>query len=410
MSSNNKKDPPMEPFHPKDERTTDTTGTTSSSYKDGKGQPKEDPDDKPSTAPADRVAMDRSELERQKAAEMRDRSRDVLAWTRDSNASDQSDSHWSADDEVVSVDSSSDDNSLTPGAMHVGGVINTLDSTRTFSESNIVDEPPQLVADRAMATVPSVPHLVAELVPETDNDKDEIKVLQELLRQEREERTNTVVVVASSAEPMVEGTNFIKRKTMIYCGIAAFVIIGVVVGVVVSVTANNNMPDAPTPSPATSQPSKSPSPTNSRFNLFLEALLVQEPGLEVSVLTNPSTPQWEALSWLVFEDTSNMDPETAPGRDILERFVLATFYFATNGDNWKDKFNFLQETSVCAWNNGATIQDNSFRGIQCNGSGQVSALTLSKLVLLFHVIDNTWNGNSLLSLSLLLTLSYRAVV
>jgi hypothetical protein len=47
--------------------------------------------------------MDRSELERQKAAEMRERSRDILALTRNSNAGDQSDSHWSVD-EVDEVD------------------------------------------------------------------------------------------------------------------------------------------------------------------------------------------------------------------------------------------------------------------------------------------------------------------
>jgi hypothetical protein len=46
-------------------------------------------------------AMDRSELENQKSAEMRVHSRDVLAWTRRSNAGDQSDSHRSVDDKVV---------------------------------------------------------------------------------------------------------------------------------------------------------------------------------------------------------------------------------------------------------------------------------------------------------------------
>jgi hypothetical protein len=56
-----------------------------------------------------------------------------------------------------------------------------------------------------------------------------------------------VVVVASSAKPMVEENNFTKRKTMIYCGIAAFVVIGVAVGGAIGVaSANKNT------SPATS--------------------------------------------------------------------------------------------------------------------------------------------------------------
>jgi hypothetical protein len=53
--------------------------------------------------------MDRSELELQKAAEMVERSRDVLARTRSSNAKDESDSHWSVDDKVVCHPNETDD-------------------------------------------------------------------------------------------------------------------------------------------------------------------------------------------------------------------------------------------------------------------------------------------------------------
>jgi hypothetical protein len=284
-------------------------------------------------------------------------------------------------EENLYVDSSSDDDSLTPGAVrYVRGVINTSDSSRTFSESNIVDDLKQPVADRAMATMSSVLHLVAELVPETDNFQSENERLREELQLEREERENTVVVVATSAEPMVEETNFTKRKTMIYRGIAVFfVVIGVAVGVVVGVTDANKKT-----SPATS-PTK---PT--RFDLFLEALLVQDPGLEKSVLTTSSTPQYEALYWLANED--KMDPETAPGRNILERFVLSTLYFATGGDNWRNQFKFLDERSVCQWNNGESPDSGPFAGILCNASGHVANINMGKLVLLFHVVDKTWHG------------------
>jgi hypothetical protein len=51
--------------------------------------------------------MDRSELERQKAAKMRERWTDVLAWTRNSDVGDQSDdydnSHGSVDNKVEVV-------------------------------------------------------------------------------------------------------------------------------------------------------------------------------------------------------------------------------------------------------------------------------------------------------------------
>jgi hypothetical protein len=248
MSSNNKKDPPMEPFHPGDKQTTDTTrtGTSSSSNdkKDGNGRPKEDLDNEPSTAPADSVTgvttatssnsphdrairKPRHHAKRKVDPELNNGTTTATTSTRmEENATPGHRETREQDiEENLYMDSSSDDDSLTPGAVHVGGVLNTLDSTRTFSESSIVDRPQQPVA------VPSVLHLVAELVPETDDVQAEVERLREELQLEREERENPVVVIASSAEPMVEGTNFTKRKTMIYCGIAAFfVVIGVVVG------------------------------------------------------------------------------------------------------------------------------------------------------------------------------------
>jgi hypothetical protein len=164
---------------------------------------------------------------------------------------------------------------------------------------------------------------------------------------------------------------------------AVFVVIGVAVAVAVGVTSANKN---------TTSPSSSPTKP-SRFDLLLEALLVQEPDLEVSVLTNSGTPQYEALSWLADEDALNMDPETATGRDILERFVSSTFFYATDGDNWRNTFKFLQQRSVCEWNNGERFDSGSFAGISCNGSGHVANLIMGKLVLLFHAIDKTWHGN-----------------
>jgi hypothetical protein len=293
-------------------------------------------------------------------------------------------------EENLYVDFSSDDDSLTPGAVHVGGVMNTLDSTRTFSESNIVDEPEQPAADRAMATMPSVLHLVAELVPETDDLQAEIERFREEVKKEREQQENSLVVVAISAEPMVEENNFTNCKRMIYCGIAAFVVIVVAVAVAVGVTSENNntTPSKPLILSPTDESSSSPSPTISRFDFFLEALLDQNPDLEVSVLTNTGTLQFEALSWLAHEDALNLDPETANGRDILEHFVLAIFYFATDGDNWTKQSQFLQDKSVCEWNgtewNGIEWNGIEWNGIKCNGSDHVSRHDMGKLVLLFR--------------------------
>jgi hypothetical protein len=76
-------------------------------------------------------AMDPSKLERQKAAKMRQRSRAVLAWTRNTDAGDQrdaddDDSHWSLDDKVEVV--------CPP---------NETDGTHTPNEEILEDRPPK---------------------------------------------------------------------------------------------------------------------------------------------------------------------------------------------------------------------------------------------------------------------------
>ena len=49
---------------------------------------------------------------------------------------------------------------------------------------------------------------------------------------------------------------------------------------------------------------------------------------------------------------------------LLERFSLATLYFATNGNDWNDGLAFLSPTlSVCDWNDGQ--QAIFFNGVSC---------------------------------------------
>jgi hypothetical protein len=54
-------------------------------------------------------------------------------------------------------------------------------------------------------------------------------------------------------------------------------------------------------------------------------------------------------------------------REILERFVLALLYVATEGDLWTLSFEWLSGLSVCDW-----------YGVTCTPDGLVSDLALSK--------------------------------
>jgi hypothetical protein len=83
-----------------------------------------------------------------------------------------------------------------------------------------------------------------------------------------------------------------------------------------------------------------------------------------------TTHEHEALVWLADIDHMRLD-ETAPLEEILQRFVLANFYFATHGDQWTDQYHFFSKKSVCEWNDKAS-------GVFCNDNNQVSKILMSE--------------------------------
>ena len=65
------------------------------------------------------------------------------------------------------------------------------------------------------------------------------------------------------------------------------------------------------------------------------------------ILNNVNSPQAKALHWLVNEDTidppicppmtmGNNDTSVTTVATLLQRYIMAAFYYATNGDNWKE--------------------------------------------------------------------------
>ena len=84
-----------------------------------------------------------------------------------------------------------------------------------------------------------------------------------------------------------------------------------------------------------------------------------------SDLDNPSTPQNEAICWLLEEidETDSIDE-----LKIAQRYNLAVMYFSTNGTQWGKKTKWIDHNEKhCDWH-----------GVQCsNYDGIVSALDLS---------------------------------
>jgi hypothetical protein len=106
--------------------------------------------------------------------------------------------------------------------------------------------------------------------------------------------------------------------------------------------------------------------------------LLQNEVADADSLQNILSPQFRALRWLANEDTAVLDLDSAPTVILVERYVLAVLYFATNGERWVGQGDFLSASSVCEWNNEQTQDSSDFRGALCNEDDLVVDLNLSK--------------------------------
>jgi hypothetical protein len=101
-------------------------------------------------------------------------------------------------------------------------------------------------------------------------------------------------------------------------------------------------------------------------------------------LWDESSPQYKALWWIVHEDPAKLmmkiqDENQSSSNMVVERYVMALFYFSTDGPNWFEQGNFLGNTSICAW------RAQPGKGVQCNDEGSAVHLRMSKCVRLYYL-------------------------
>jgi len=107
-------------------------------------------------------------------------------------------------------------------------------------------------------------------------------------------------------------------------------------------------------------------------------------------LMNPSSGQFRAVEWLISIDQSVVLPNDKSSflieRAFIMRYTMAVMYFATNGDRWLNKLNFLEPSShVCDWFGIITAQEspdgyfNSVpRGVACDEDDFIEGIFLDE--------------------------------
>ena len=116
--------------------------------------------------------------------------------------------------------------------------------------------------------------------------------------------------------------------------------------------------------------------------------------IDSHLLSDATTPQYTALSWVVHQelfldddfntkDYSAIDGNGAddakakkPTREaseivtpeMVERYILAVFYYATRGDKWRQNNFWLSRESMCLWD-----------GVQCSGNFTTATIAPTRL-------------------------------
>lgn len=98
-----------------------------------------------------------------------------------------------------------------------------------------------------------------------------------------------------------------------------------------------------------------------------------EPLTGVSI-TQKGTPEEAALYWMAYEDPMQLSPRAHIDK-LTQRFVLATLYFATNGEDWEHHYSFLSDYDECEWHHDGDAPI----GVYCDTKGYVDGIILHAL-------------------------------
>ena len=137
-------------------------------------------------------------------------------------------------------------------------------------------------------------------------------------------------------------------------------------------TTSTNQPTAttstnqPTTTTSTNQPPTTTSTTTQPTTTSMSSTeeLIRNTALDGgAALADPNSSQSQALKWL--ENSAFIQTNPADRR-IIQRYVLATLYFSTNGPGWGENEGWVTDNNECDWHS-----------VSCNWRSRVNELSLA---------------------------------
>jgi len=133
---------------------------------------------------------------------------------------------------------------------------------------------------------------------------------------------------------------------------------------------------APSFAPSTAMPSTFPSMIPSKLTtVSIKEYLIKEGVTNTTALADTSSPQYQAFRWISRYDEFGANTDSY---NLVQRYALATFYYATGGYDWSYDYNFLNETHECNWygNRDDWGGLNKNWGINCNANREVTTISV----------------------------------
>lgn len=100
-------------------------------------------------------------------------------------------------------------------------------------------------------------------------------------------------------------------------------------------------------------------------NPIYELIVSRHPGGSVA-LANVTSPQRAAFRWL----QSSVNAQISSDDQLLQRYALASLFYATQGSQWKSTVSWLSEEDECLW---YTTSD---AGVLCDSKGRLTEINL----------------------------------
>lgn len=163
-----------------------------------------------------------------------------------------------------------------------------------------------------------------------------------------DEHMHEDLATAQEVDVQIDEERQAKKKqglrTKAFLVITLLVLVAIVVMVTVMATRKRNHDGVVPASPVPLDPT--PSPTQSPTSVSSSIFSLLPPYSQESISEDTLSPQSRAFNWMINDPYVTSYPEWR----LLQRFALATLYYATAGENWFNDTNWLSyNRSECDW-------------------------------------------------------------